>query len=393
MEIHYRENEKLFVPITEVGRVSKYVGDENPKLTPLGGKIWEKKIAKIREDIQIIAEEILETFAKRKLENVEAFQRNTTALSEFQSHFPYIYTDDQEQAIQDIYTDLEKNIPMERLLVGDVGFGKTEVAFNALFHAWTNKKQAILLSPLVVLAYEHYDKAIERFAEFDIEIEIVSRITTAKQFTQIQKRLSEGKIDILIGTHRVLSEKLKFRNLGLIVIDEEHKFGVKDKEKIKSLRHNVHVLSLSATPIPRSLNMALSGIREISMLRQAPEGRKNIETLVSRFDESLIQEAGKREFERGGQIFFIHNRIENIHVYEKILKKVFPSKKIIITHGRLDGNELEERILDFKHKKYDILLSTTVIENGIDFSNVNTIFINEAQGFGISQIHQLRGRV
>jgi len=288
---------------------------------------------------------------------------------------------------------MAQETPMERLLVGDVGFGKTEVAFNALFAAWTNKKQAILLSPLVVLAYEHYEKAIERFMDFPVEIEIVTRLTTQREFSRIQKKLKEGKIDILIGTHRVLSEKLEYKDLGLIVIDEEHKFGVQDKEKIKALKNHVHVLALSATPIPRSLNLALSGIREISLLKTPPEGRKNIDTLVARFDEKLIQDAGKREFQRGGQVFFIHNRIENIHVIEKQLHSIFPHKKIVVTHGRLDGNELEERILDFKHKKYDILLSTTVIENGIDFSNVNTIFINEAQNFGISQIHQLRGRV
>jgi len=393
MEISYKDGEKLFVPITEVARVSKYVWDENPKLTWLNGKVWEKKIAKVREDIQHIAEEILDTFAKRKIETGISFHLDTKKIQNFQSAFPYTYTEDQEQAIQDIFTDMAKDTPMERLVVWDVGFWKTEVAFNAAFNAIANKKQAILLSPLVVLAYEHYEKALERFSWMWIHIEIVSRLTSQRELTRIKKWILEGRIDFVIGTHKLLSDSIVYKDLWLIIIDEEHKFWVTDKEKIKNLTSHIDVLSLSATPIPRSLNMALSGIRDISLLKTPPIGRKDIQTIISRYDEAVIKEAAKREFDRGWQVFFIHNRVNNIEVYQKNLQKLFPKKKIIITHGQLPWDELEKRILDFKYKKYDILVSTTVIENGIDFSNVNTIFINECQGFGISQIHQLRWRV
>lgn len=282
---------------------------------------------------------------------------------------------------------------MDRLLVGDVGFGKTEVAFNAAYLALQNKKQVVLISPLVVLAHEHYTKAQERFASHGIHIEILTRLQSQAHATRVLKELANGTIDMVIGTHRLLSEKIQWKRLGLLIVDEEHKFGVVDKEKIKNIKADIDILSLSATPIPRSLNLALSGVRDISLLKTPPIGRKSISTLVTRYNEQVIQDAGKKELERAGQIFFVHNRVANIEVVQKQLQGLFPKARICITHGQLPGDELEDRILAFKQKKYDILLSTTVIENGIDFSNVNTIFINECQSFGISQIHQLRGRV
>lgn len=393
LEISYLDNGKLFVPITEVKRVSKYVWSENPKLTPLSGKIWEKKMKKIHEDIREIAEWILKNFAERKLRKGEKNVFDTQKTEHFQSLFPYMYTPDQELAIEDIHKDMQSDKNMDRLLVWDVWFWKTEIAFNAAYLSLINKKQVLFISPLVVLAHEHYSKTLERFKDLGFRIEVLTRLQSQRHATSVIKGLEDGSIDMVIGTHRLLSDKLKCKNLGLMIVDEEHKFGVVDKEKIKNMRSDIDILSLSATPIPRSLNLALSGVRDISLLKTPPRWRRSIETSVIRYNEQLIQEAWKRELERGWQIFFVHNRLSNIEVVQKNLESLFPRKKVIITHGQLPWDELEDRILAFKEKKYDILLSTTVIENGIDFSNVNTIFINECQSFGISQIHQLRWRV
>jgi len=393
LEIQYKENDKLYVPITEVHRVSKYIGSENPQLTPLSWKVWERKMQKVHEDIREIAEWILQNFAERKLRSWEASIISTKELTAFQESFPYSYTQDQETAIQEIHGDMQGDKNMDRLLVWDVGFGKTEVAFNAAFVALSNNKQVLLISPLVVLAHEHYEKTLERFSQLPYKIEVLTRLQSQKHATRVLQWLADGSVDMVVGTHRLLSDTLTCKRLWLMIVDEEHKFWVADKEKIKNIKSDIDILSLSATPIPRSLNLALSWVRNISLLKAPPGGRKSIETSVLRFNEKLIQNAGKREFERKWQMFFVHNRVATIEVIKKKLEALFPERKVIITHGQLPWEELENRILDFKNKKYDILLSTTVIENGIDFSNVNTIFINECQQFGISQIHQLRGRV
>lgn len=393
LEIQYKENDKLYVPITEVHRVSKYIGNENPQLTPLSWKIWQHKMQKVHEDIREIAEWILQNFAERKLRSWEASIIDKNKLAIFQESFPYSYTQDQENAIREIHEDMEDEKNMDRLLVWDVGFGKTEVAFNAAFVALSNNKQVLLISPLVVLAHEHYEKTLKRFELLPYKIEVLTRLQSQRHATQVLKWLENGTIDMVVGTHRLLSDTLVCKSLWLMIVDEEHKFWVTDKEKIKNIKSDIDILSLSATPIPRSLNLALSGVRSISLLKTPPRWRKSIETSVLRFNETLIQDAWKREFKRGWQIFFVHNRVATIEVIRKKLEALFPKRNVIITHWQLPGDELENRILDFKHKKYDILLSTTVIENGIDFANVNTIFINECQQFGISQIHQLRGRV
>lgn len=393
MEISYEKEDRLFVPITEVHRVSKYVWSENPKLTPLSWKLWERKMKKVHEDIKEIAEGILQSFAERKLRSGGSHIFFKDDIHAFQGSFPYTYTEDQAESIGDIFSDMQSNKNMDRLVVWDVGFWKTEIAFNAAYMAMKNKKQVVLISPLVVLAHEHYNKAIERFLDFWINVEILTRLQSTKHANRVLKWLKDGSIDLVIGTHRLLSDKLEFKDLWLMIVDEEHKFWVVDKEKIKKMKANIDILSLSATPIPRSLNLALSGVRDISLLKTPPSGRKSIETSVIRFNDQVIINAWNREFKRGGQIFFVHNRVANIEAVKKQLQGLFPKKKIIITHGQLEWEELENRIIDFKNKKYDILLSTTVIENGIDFSNVNTIFINECQSFWISQIHQLRWRV
>lgn len=393
VEIEYKWDEKLFVPITEVARINKYVWVTNPKLTWLNTKEWERKLKKASEDIQVIANELLEIYSKRKLHSWYKFIIDSDKLSEFRSSFPYIYTEDQNRVIEEILSDMNKSTPMDRLLVWDVWFGKTEVAFNAIYNSFLNKKQSILISPLVVLAYEHFEKALDRFKEYWLNIKVLTRLETSKSVSETLVWLKKWTIDLVIWTHKLLSEDIEYKDLWLMIIDEEHKFWAVDKEKIKKYKSNIDVLSMSATPIPRSLNMALSSLRDMSIIKTPPYGRQNIKTVVSAFNENSIYDAMNREFERWWQVFFIHNRVRNIWHFEKIINSIFPEKNTIITHGQLPGQELEKRIIDFKHKKYDVLLSTTVIENGIDFSNVNTIIINDAEGFWLSTIHQLRWRV
>lgn len=393
LEIAYKNEDKLFVPITEVARVSKYIWNENPELTWLNSMQWDRKIKAVKEDVERLALELLEIYANRIVHNGHKFERHVDKEKEFQRAFPYIYTEGQMQAIEDILNDMNSTKNMDRLLVWDVWFGKTEVAFNAIYNCVINKKQACFISPLVVLAYEHYEKSLERFSGFWIKIEVLTRLESAKHTKDVLKRLEDWEIDLVIWTHKLLSENVVFKNLWLIVVDEEHKFWVEDKEKLKKIKVKVDTLSMSATPIPRSLNMALSNVKDISIIKEPPMWRKSIKTLISKFDENVIVEWCKNEFSRWWQVFFIHNRIENIDIFKNMLSSLFTDKKIVVTHWRLTGDELEDRIIDFKNKKYDILLSTTVIENGIDFSNVNTIFINNCENFWLAQIHQLRWRV
>ena len=393
LELEYLESDKLFVPITEVKRVSKYIGKEHPKLTNLWTKEWSKKLKKVGAEVDDIAEELLDVFAKRQLKKWFQCIRDNKAIDVFQGNFPYTYTDDQSAAIDEIIEDMWSEHPMDRLLNGDVGFWKTEVCFNAIYNAFLNKKQSILLTPLVVLAYEHYEKALERFGEFGMKVWVLTRFEKAASVERTLKALQEWKIDLVVGTHKLLSKDVIFKDLWLVVIDEEHKFWVKDKERIKELKGQIDILSLSATPIPRSLNMALNGLKQVSILKTPPYGRKPIETYVSRFSDEVIIDACRAEFETWGQVFFIHNRVQNIEAFQNYLQTLFPHKSIVVTHGQLPGDELEKRIIAFRKREYDVLLSTTVIENGVDFPNVNTIFINDAYKFGISQIHQLRGRV
>ncbi len=393
LEIHYEAEEKLFVPLSELIRVSKYVWVESPKVYSLKGKAWQKKIHKVQEDIEDIAHELLQTFAQRRLRSGNKLEYDREKIDSFIASFAYCYTEDQVLAIDDILRDMSSDKNMDRLIVWDVWFWKTELAFIAAYASVLAGKQAVFISPLVVLAHEHFHKALERFLGLGINIKIMTRMQSQREITQALKDLKSWDIDIIIGTHRLLSEDIIYKNLGILIVDEEHKFWVQDKEKIKKIRADIDILSLSATPIPRSLNLALSGLRDISLLKTPPLWRKPIETYVSRYNSDLIREAGKREFARGGQVFFIHNRVATLEAYKQQLEEIFPRKKVVITHGQLPWDELEDRIIAFKERKYDILLSTTVVENGIDFSNVNTIFINECQQFGISQIHQLRGRV
>ncbi len=393
IEIEYLWEDRLFVPISEVSRVNKYIWVENPKLTSLSWNSWEKKLKAVKKQAEEIAEELVEIYAKRVKREGFSFVENKDLEDKFRGSFPFLHTQDQIQAIKEILDDMSKPTPTDRLLIWDVWFGKTEVVFNAIYRSFINKKQSILIVPLVVLAYEHYQKAKERFKGFGLNISVITRLENEKSIKETMSLLEKWEIHLIIWTHKLLTDKIKYKNLWLIITDEEHKFWVSDKEKVKKFKVNIDSIAMSATPIPRSLNMALSNIRQISILKTAPHGRQDIETIISRFSENIINTAWKREFDRKGQMFFVHNRVWNIENIKTILKSVFPNKKIIVAHGKLAWTDLEKAVIDFKNKKYDILLSTTVIENWIDFPNVNTIIINNAESFWLSQIHQLRWRV
>ncbi|MBP8016433.1 DEAD/DEAH box helicase, partial [Candidatus Gracilibacteria bacterium] len=394
IEIEYKNNDKLFVPISELYRVSKYIGTEDPKLTNLNTKEWDKIIKNTEDEVEKIALQLLELYAKKAIMKGFSFKENKKLEENFRKSFPYKYTVDQEKCIFEVLEDMEKPKPMDRLLTGDVGFGKTEVAMNAVYRASLNGKQTAFVSPLVVLAYDHYESLKKRFANFGVRIEVLTRVTSQKEETKILKKLREGEIDCIIGTHRLLSPDIKFKNLGLLVIDEEHKFGVLDKEKINEIKSNIDCLNLSATPIPRSLNLALSGTKDISIISSPPQNKKPIKTFISKFNDEIIKSAINAEFKRKGQVLFISNRVATIDSTKKYLETLLGKEaKIIITHGQMNGIELEDRIMDFKNRKFNILLTTTVIENGVNFLDANTIIINDADNFGLSQLHQLRGRI
>ncbi|MDD5197901.1 MAG: CarD family transcriptional regulator [Candidatus Gracilibacteria bacterium] len=394
MLIEYRADDKLFVPLTEIHRVSKYIGNEEPILTRLSSNEWKKTLEKTDADVEKIARELLEIYAKRCISEGFSFTRFPEQEELFRKDFPYEHTIDQQTAIAEILADMESSNPMDRLLSGDVGFGKTEVAMNAIYRAFLNGKQSILISPLVVLAYEHMESLQKRLAHFGVRLAVLTRFSTQKEAREILSRLAEGTVDCVVATHRILSEGVVFKNLGLLIIDEEHKFGVLDKEKINSLKSNIDILSLSATPIPRSLNLALSGVKKISVLATPPPMKKAVTTIVAKWNEAVIEEAVKKELDRGGQILFLHNRVASIESVRKQLSGILGKHvRVAVAHGRLDGMQLEDIIIDFKNGKYDILLSTTVIENGVNFLNANTIFIDDAEKFGLAQLHQLRGRV
>lgn len=398
LELHYGEGDKIFVPITEIFRISKYLGDPNIELSRLGGKEWETTLEKTDEELRQIAENILEINAKRSLSTGVAYPSFPDEELAFRKAFKYEHTPNQATAIDEIFADMEKETPMDRLLSGDVGFGKTEVAMNAAYKAVLGGMQVALISPLVVLAMEHYETFIERMRPFGVRVALLTRMNTPKEAESILQKLSHGEIDILIGTHRLLSSDIKWRRLGLLIIDEEHKFGVSHKESIKKLRANIDILSLSATPIPRSLNLALSGLRHISLLSTPPKQKKPIETIIARWSPAIVYNAIVHERARGGQIIVLVNRIRGMESLQKEISLMFTGESeeppnIVVTHGRMSGDEIESRIHAFKEKKYDILLTTTIIENGVNFLSANTIIIVDPEDFGLASLHQLRGRV
>lgn len=393
IEIEYAEKDRLFVPVEELHRVSKFVGETTPTLTRLGSPSWKLILAKTNEEIQKIAEELLANHAARRLAGGVSMMDFPEKEETFHIAFPHKHTLDQEDAIQGIMQDMNSEKPMDRLLSGDVGFWKTEVSLHAVYRAFLNEKQTIFLAPLVVLAYEHYESISERLKPFGVNVAMMTRMSTTKEIKSVLAGLKDGSIHCVIGTHRLLSPDIKFRNLGLVVVDEEHKFGVTDKEKIMHLKAGVDTLALSATPIPRSLNLALSGVKNFSILSTPPTGKKPIHTAVARYDQTIVKRAIEEELARGGKVFFVHNTIKTLPILKKEIESLVPKAKVVITNGQLPSDELEDRIMEFKLGMHNVLLTTTVIENGINFLDTNTIIIDEAEDFGLAQLHQLRWRV
>jgi transcription-repair coupling factor (superfamily II helicase) len=393
--VEYDGGDQVFVPVFQADRLTRYIGTEGgqPNVTRLGTQEWTNAKAGVKEAVQKVAEDLLELYAKRQTISGYAFQADTQWQKELEDSFPYVETADQVSAIAAIKHDMETPRPMDRLLCGDVGYGKTEVALRAAFKAVQDGKQVAVLVPTTVLAQQHYETFVQRLAVFPVTVEMLSRFRTPREQTEIIRKLLLGQIDIIIGTHRLISQDVEFKNLGLVIIDEEQRFGVTHKEHFKKLRTEVDVLTLTATPIPRTLYMALTGVRDISNLNTPPEERLPVITHVGPYSPKLVRQAVLRELERGGQIFFVHNRVQTIHAMKMHLQKLVPEARIGIGHGQLDEKELASVMHQFTEGQIDILLSTTIIESGLDIPNANTLIIDRADTFGLAQLYQLRGRV
>ncbi len=391
----YKDSDSLLVSIHSLHRISKYKGKEGtePKINKLGTGAWQKMKSRTKAKVKDIAKELIALYAERKAEKGFSFSADTYLQNELEASFIYEDTPDQEKATVAVKEDMEKTIPMDRLVCGDVGFGKTEIAIRAAFKAVTDSKQVAILVPTTILALQHYRTFSERLENFPVRIEFVSRIKSAGEIKSLLKEVAEGKIDIIIGTHRLVSKDVKFKDLGLLIIDEEQKFGVSVKEKLKQIKVNVDTLTLTATPIPRTLQFSLMGARDLSIIQTPPPNRYPIITEVHGFNEQLIREAISYETERNGQVFFIHNRVQNIYEVEDAIKRIVPGIRTGVGHGQMEGPKLEKVMLDFVNGNFDILVATTIIESGLDIPNANTIIINHAQNFGLSELHQLRGRV
>ena len=395
MVLEYAEGARLYVPLTRLDLVQKYRSAEGgrPVLSRLGTQQWAKTKARVKKAMKDMADELLKLYAARKTAQGFQYSADSEFVREFEDAFEHNETDDQATAITDIKRDMESPQPMDRLLCGDVGYGKTEVAMRAAFKAVNDGKQVAVLAPTTVLAFQHYETFKRRFAAFPITIEMISRFRTAKQQKDIVERVESGKIDILIGTHRVLSQDVKFPDLGLVVIDEEQRFGVRHKERLKQLRKEVDVLAMSATPIPRTLHMSLVGLRDMSVIETPPKDRMAIQTVVAKWDETLIRSAIEQELDRGGQVYFVHNRVESIYEIADKIRELVPRARVLVGHGQMGEGELEKIMLAFMRHEADILLATTIIENGLDIPLCNTMIINRADRHGLSELYQLRGRV
>lgn len=393
--INYKGNDKVYVPIDQMNLVSKYIGNkgEKPRLSTLGTPTWSKAKARAKKAVDEIADDLVKLYAKRSKEVGHAFSPDTPWQKEFEESFPYEETYSQLRSIHEIKEDMEKDKPMDRLLTGDVGYGKTEVALRAAFKAIVDSYQVAFLVPTTILASQHYETMKERFKDFPIEARLLSRFNSKKEQDETIKDLKSGKVDIVIGTHRVLSKDVKFKNLGLLIIDEEQRFGVKHKEKLKQLKTSLDVLTLSATPIPRTLQMSLAGIRDLSTLDEPPEERLPVNTYVIEYDENIIKSAIERELARDGQVYFVYNRVHNIDLLYNHIVEIIPQARVEIIHGKLTPKQIEVIMNDFINGEIDILLSTTIIETGMDIANVNTIIIYDADMMGLSQLYQLKGRI
>ena len=395
LDIVYDKGDKLYVPVDQLDLVQKYIGSEGktPKINKLGGNEWQKAKAKVRKSINEIAEDLVKLYAARAALKGYKYSKDTEWQRQFEDEFPYEETPDQLSSLEEIKHDMESDKPMDRLLCGDVGYGKTEVAIRAAFKAVMDGKQVAFLVPTTILAEQHYKNLKKRFSDFPVKIDMISRFRTAKQQKATLQALKEGNVDILIGTHRLVSKDIAFKDLGLLIVDEEQRFGVAQKEKIKSLKKNIDVLTLSATPIPRTLHMSLTGVRDISVIETPPEERYPIQTYVVEQNDQLIRDAILREVGRGGQVYFVYNRVESIQSMANYIRELVPECKVGIIHGQMTEKELEAEMINFMQKEYDVLVCTTIIETGIDIPNVNTMIVNNADKMGLSQLYQLRGRV
>lgn len=395
LELTYAEGDKLFVPVDQADKLSKFVHEEGqePVLTRLGTNEWKKVTSKMHEETQKIAAELLELYAKRAKSRGHSYGDDTKEMKAFEDAFPYQETPGQTKAIEDIKHDMEDEHPMDRLVCGDVGFGKTEVAMRAAFKAVQDGKQVAVVAPITILAAQHYENFVKRMEGFNVRIGMLSRFRTPAEQKETLEGLRKGDVDIVIGTHRLLQPDVEFLNLGLVIVDEEQRFGVKQKERFKEMRANVDILTLTATPIPRTLNLGLHKLRDISTITTPPPGRMPIITEVRKYSDQLIKQAIETELARNGQIYVLHNRVETIDAFADKLRELVPKAKFVVGHGQLKPEELEKRIVGFKKGEYDVLVSSTIIENGIDLPKANTLVVNAAECFGLSQLYQLRGRV
>ncbi len=395
MLLEFAEAAKLYVPLTRLDLIQKYRSSEGvrPPLARLGGTAWAKTKARVKKAMQDMADELLKLYAERNAAKGHAFPSDSQWQREFEDAFEFNETDDQLQATADIKRDMESQRPMDRLLCGDVGYGKTEVAMRAAFKAVQDNKQVVVLAPTTVLVFQHYESFKRRFAAFPITVEMMSRFRNAKQQKETAERIEQGKVDIVVGTHRILSKDIKFQDLGLVIVDEEQRFGVRHKERLKQLKREVDVLTMSATPIPRTLHMSMVGLRDMSVIETPPKDRMAIQTVVAPFDEKLVQSAIEHEMERGGQVYFVHNRVETIYEIAAKIQELVPRARVLVGHGQLSEGELEKVMFAFVRHEADVLVATTIIENGLDIPLCNTILINRADRHGLSELYQLRGRV
>lgn len=393
--ITYQKGDQLFVPADQLKQVQKYVGSEakRPHVNKLGGSEWEKTKRKVQSRVEDIADDLVQLYAKRESEQGFAFAKDDDLQRQFEDSFPYVETPDQLRSVKEIKADMEKAHPMDRLVVGDVGFGKTEVALRAAFKAINSDKQVAFLVPTTILAQQHYESMQDRFKSLPVTYAILSRFQSEKEAKQIISQLKSGELDMVVGTHRILSKDVEFKDLGLLIIDEEQRFGVKHKERLKQLKTNVDVLTLTATPIPRTLHMSMIGVRDLSVIETPPTNRYPVQTYVMEQMPSVIRQAVLREMERGGQVFYLHNRVSTIDDKVLELENLLPEAKIEYIHGRMDQNQIEDVLYRFINREFDVLVTTTIIETGIDMPNVNTLLIEDADHYGLSQLYQLRGRI
>ena len=395
IKIKYRGEDTLYIPTNSLDNIRKYIGggEKAPKLNKLGSKEWENTKNKVKSNLREVARNLIELYATRQKVQGFAFEKDTPWQKEFEDSFPYEETEDQLRCIEEVKKDMEKPKPMDRLLCGDVGYGKTEVAMRAAFKACMSGKQVAYLVPTTILANQQYETFKERMDKFGIRVELLNRFRTKKEQDDIIKKLKLGEIDIIVGTHRLLSKDVVFKDLGFLIVDEEHRFGVKDKEKIKEMKTNIDVLTMTATPIPRTLHMSIVGVRDMSVIYEPPQNRKPVRTYVLEYDEEVVKEAITREIERKGQVFYLYNKVEGIEKKAENISKLVPEAKIAYAHGKMTGQELENIMFDFIEKRIDVIVCTTILESGIDIPNANTIIVENADRLGLAQLYQIRGRV